>query len=183
MAQAENTRSTQTRNIGIAAHIDAGKTTLHRAHPFLYRPRAQDGRSARRRGDDGLDGARARARHHDHLRRDDLHLARHAHQHHRYARPRGLHGRGRALAARARRPRRALRLGRGGAAAVRDRLAPGQQVQSAAHHLRQQDGSHRVPTSSTSSRRFASVWARAPFRSRCRSAPKTSSKASSTSLR
>ena len=110
-------------------------------------------------------------------------VARHAHQHYRYARPRGLHRRGRALAARARRAGRALRLGRRRAAAVGNRLAPGQQVQSSAHHLRQQDGPHGRRLLQLSSTRFANVSARAPFRSRCRSAPKISSRASSISSR
>ena len=65
------------------------------------------------------------------------------HQHHRHARPRRLHRRGRALAARARRRGRRLRRRRRCRAAVRDRLAPGRQVQRSAHLLRQQDGPRR----------------------------------------
>ena len=42
----------------------------HRTHPFLHRTRAQDGRSARRRRDDGLDGSGAGARHHDYFGRN-----------------------------------------------------------------------------------------------------------------
>ena len=69
-----------------------------RAHPLLHRQVLQDRRGARRHRDDGLDGAGAGARHHHHLGRDDLLLARPPHQHHRHARPRRLHDRGRALA-------------------------------------------------------------------------------------
>ena len=65
---------------------------VYRTHPVLYRPRAQNRRSARRRGHDGLDGAGAGTRHYDHVGGDRTHVARHADQHHRYAWPRGLHG-------------------------------------------------------------------------------------------
>ena len=64
-------------------------------------------------------------------------------QHHRHARPRRLHRRGRAVAARARRRGRGVRRGRRRRAADRDGVAPGQQVQRAAHVLRQQDGPRR----------------------------------------
>ena len=64
-------------------------------------------------------------------------------QHHRHARPRRLHRRGRALAARPRRRGRRLRRRRRRRAPDRDGLAPGQQVRRAAHLLRQQDGPHR----------------------------------------
>ena len=57
--------------------------------------------------------------------------------------PRRLHDRGRALDARARRRVHGLLRGRRRAAAVGDRLAPGQQVQGAAPRVRQQDGPHR----------------------------------------
>ena len=57
--------------------------------------------------------------------------------------PRRLHGRGRALAARPRRRDRRLRLGRRGRAPVGDRLAPGRQVPGPADRLHQQDGPHR----------------------------------------
>ena len=61
-------------------------------------------------------------------------------QHHRHAGPRGLHGRGGALAARAGRRGGVLRLGAGRAAAVGDGVAAGEQVQGAAGLLHQQDG-------------------------------------------
>ena len=74
-----------------------------RAHPVLHRRLAQDRRSARRRRRHGLDGAGAGARHHDHVRCDDLLLEGHGqalprapHQHHRHPRPRRLHDRSRA---------------------------------------------------------------------------------------
>ena len=69
-----------------------------RAHPLLHRAVLQDRRGARRHRDDGLDGAGAGTRHHDHLGRDDLLLERPPHQHHRHAGPRRFHDRGRALA-------------------------------------------------------------------------------------
>ena len=47
-----------------------------RADPLLHRRQLQDRRGARGHRDDGLDGAGAGARHHDHLGRDDLFLAR-----------------------------------------------------------------------------------------------------------
>ena len=119
----------------------------HRTHPVLHRRVAQDRRSARRRRDHGLDGAGARARHHHHFRGDNLflegdgrQLSAAPHQHHRHARPRGFHHRSRALDARARRRVHGLRRRWRRAAAIGNRVAPGQQVQGAAPGIRQQDG-------------------------------------------
>ena len=64
-------------------------------------------------------------------------------QHHRHPRPRRLHGRGGALAARPRRRRRRLRRQGGRRAPVRDRVASGRQVRRPPHLLRQQDGQAR----------------------------------------
>ncbi len=69
-----------------------------RADPLLHGPHPQDGRGPRGRRDDGLDGAGAGARDHDHVGGDDRVVARPSHQHYRYARARGLYGRGGARA-------------------------------------------------------------------------------------
>ena len=61
-------------------------------------------------------------------------------QHHRHARPRGLHGRGRTVAARAGRRGGRVRRRRRRRAADRDGLAPGRPVRRPADLLRQQDG-------------------------------------------
>ena len=120
-----------------------GQDDDDRAHPLLHRPLPQDGRGPRGRGHDGLDGAGAGARHHDHLRGHDGRVEGPSDQHHRHARPRRLHRRGRALAARPRRRDRAVRLRRRRRAPVRDGVAPGRQVRRAADRLHQQDGPHR----------------------------------------
>ncbi len=70
-------------------------------------------------------------------------LAEQPDQHHRHPRPRRLHGRGGALAARAGRCRRRVRRQGGRRAPVGDRLASGRQVQRPADLLRQQDGQAR----------------------------------------
>ena len=76
------------RNIGHHGPHRCRQDHDHRAHPLLHRPLPQDGRGARRRRDDGLDGAGAGARHHHHRGGDDLLLARSPYQHHRHAGPR-----------------------------------------------------------------------------------------------
>ena len=105
------------------------------AHPLLHRQGAPDGRGPRGHGHDGLPARGAGARHHDQQRRDDLRVARRHDQPDRHARPRRLHGRGRALAARPRRRGRRLLRRRRRRGPVRDRLAPGEQVQRPAHRF------------------------------------------------
>ena len=97
--------------------------------------------------------------------------------------PRRLHRRSRALAARARRRRRGVRLGRRRRAAVGNRLAPGRQVPRAAHLLRQQDGPHRRGLQAHLRSDHHQARSATPSRFSCRSAPKTSSSAWSTSSR
>ena len=135
------------RNIGIMAHIDAGKTTTTERVLVLHRCLAQDRRGTRRRGRHGLDGAGAGTRHHDHVRCDDLFLAGHGQQFDEH-RINIIDTPGHVdFTIEVERSLRVL----DGAVTVlcsvggvrapdRDGLAPGQQVQRAAHGFRQQDG-------------------------------------------
>ena len=133
----------KTRNIGIMAHIDAGKTTTterilfytgrtHKMGEVHEGAAVMDWMEQEQERGITITSAATTAFWRDHrINIIDT------------PGPRGLHGRGRALPARARRRRGRVRLGRRRRAAVRDRLAPGRQVPRPAHRLHQQDGPHR----------------------------------------
>ena len=103
-------------------------------------------------------------------------------QHHRHPRPRRLHGRGGALAAGARRRRRGVRRRQRRRGPVRDRLAPGRPLPCAAHLLHQQDGPRRRGLRPAVQSIRGPPGREARSRSRCRSAPRRTSGASSTSI-
>ncbi len=136
------------RNFGIMAHIDAGKTTT--TERVLYYTgkshkigEVHDGAATmdwmeqeQERGITITSAATTTFW----KGRDGKHAPL---QHHRHPRPRRLHHRSRAFAARARRRHRAARRQCRRRAADRDRVAPGRQVPRAAHDLLQQDGQDR----------------------------------------
>lgn len=64
---------------------------MYREGVVLHWQDVQDWRSARRRGDDGLDGPRTGKRNHHHLCSYHMHLEQALDQHHRYSWSRGLH--------------------------------------------------------------------------------------------
>ena len=120
----------RTRNIGIMAHIDAGKTTT--TERILY----YTGK-AYKIGEVHEGTAQMDWMVQERERGITITVGRHhvrvegpLDQHHRHARPRRLHRRGRALAAGARRRRRGVRRRRRRRAANRDRLAPGRPLRT-----------------------------------------------------
>ena len=131
------------RNIGIMAHIDAGKTTTTERVLFYTGKSYKIGEvhegtatmdwmeQEQERGITITSAATTCC------------LGGPSDQHHRHARPRRFHDRGRALAARAGRRGGGVRFGRRRRAAVGDGVAPGRQVPRAADLLRQQDGPDR----------------------------------------
>ena len=169
------------RNFGIMAHIDAGKTTTtervlyytgktHKIGEVHEGAATMDWMEQEQERGITITSAATTAS-----------VERQAPQHHRHARPRRFHHRGGAFAARARRRGMRARFQPGRRAADRDGMAPGRQIQRAAHRASATRWTRPAPTSSSASRTSSTASAPSRWRSRCRSAPRTNSRASSIS--
>jgi len=129
------------RNLGIIAHVDAGKTTLTERVVFHTGRIHAIGECARRDGHDRLASDRATQGDHDPGGCGDVRVEGAPHPPDRHAWPRRLHDRGRTVAARARRGGGGARRGGRVRAADRDGVAAGGSPPGAAHRVRQQAGS------------------------------------------
>jgi small GTP-binding protein len=181
VAQDVLTDLTKVRNIGIMAHIDAGKTTTTERILFYTGITHKIGEVPRRCGRrPGLDGAGAGARHHDHVRRDHVLLEQHqlniidtpGHVDFTVEVERNL----RVLDWR----RRGLRRQGGREPQSETVWRPGRQVRRAAHLLRQQDGQARCRLLLHGRHDHQAPRRRSRWSSSCRSVRRAPSRASST---
>jgi len=185
----------RTRNIGICAHIDAGKTTLtervlfytgmiHKIGEVHEGATATDWMEQERERGITITSA-ATTCSWNQIKQDDVVKLfdehQDARQHHRYSRPRGFHGRGGAFASCARRRHRRVLRRRRRAAPVRDCLASGQRSTTSRVLRSSTRWTAQVPTSKTPSMTCAPSSVPMHGRSSSPSGPKTISRARSTS--
>ncbi len=150
-----SSKMARVRNIGIVAHIDAGKTTV--SERFLFHSGRIHKMGEVHDGEAQMDWMPQERERGITITAAATSLAWQNHEHppDRHARPRRLHHRGGAVAARAGRRRGGVRRGLGRRAAVGDGLAAGRQVQGPADLRSSTRWTAPAPTSRRRSRRSA----------------------------